>query len=96
MASLLSLTGNLVCLEFPATKDPLAGGPPFALPPDVYVGHLGRPGKEFEYDEKGHIKLDRDNLIKPGGLERIAHWQPERTHQAGKDTDRMSIWRHAE
>ena len=96
MVSLLAPAGRLICLEFPTTKDPLAAGPPFAVPSDVYVGHLGRPGEQLEYDERGLIRLDGENSVKPGGLERIAHWQAERTHEAGKGKDWVSVWRHVE
>ncbi|KAA6414026.1 MAG: thiol methyltransferase [Lasallia pustulata] len=69
---------NLICLEFPTYKDPSLGGPPFGLSPAVYVEHLSHPGEE----------------LPPGGLERVAHWQPERTHEIGKGTDWVSVWRH--
>ena len=95
MASLLSPSGRLVCLEFPTDKGPLAGGPPFPVSPDVYVGHLGRPGEDLHYDEKGLIQFDRDDCPKSGGLERIAHWQPARSHAAGRGSDWLSVWKHA-
>lgn len=94
MARLLSPTGRLICLEFPSNKEPSTGGPPWALPPNVYLGHLGRPGEQIEYDEQGYIKLEHESLVGRGGLERIAHWKPERTHEIGKGQDWESIWKH--
>ena len=96
MASLLdpNPSSNLICIEFPTYKDPSTGGPPWGLPPKVYLEHLSHPGEDIPYDESGNIQ---DNVLKrasPGGLERVAHWQPERTHEIGKGTDWVSIWRH--
>ncbi|GAD95594.1 thiol methyltransferase [Paecilomyces variotii No. 5] len=90
--------GNLICLEFPTHKDPLAPGPPFAAPSDAYMEHLSYPGEEIPYDDKGRIKA---NLLRPAndnGMERVSFWQPERTHDKGKDAtgevrDRVSVWR---
>ncbi|KKA21609.1 hypothetical protein T310_4396 [Rasamsonia emersonii CBS 393.64] len=90
--------GNLICLEFPTTKDPLAGGPPYAAPSTAYMEHLSYPGEDIPYDTKGNVI---SNPLRPAsdiGLERVAHWQPERTHEVGKDEngvvqDRVSVWR---
>lgn len=79
--------GNLICLEFPTYKDPSLGGPPFALSPAVYVEHLSHPGEQLAYDDKGHIKQNPLRRASPGGLERVAHWQPERTHEIGRGSD---------
>ncbi|MCJ1371224.1 hypothetical protein MMC20_002439 [Loxospora ochrophaea] len=87
-------SSNLICIEFPTYKEPSAGGPPFACPPKAYLEHLSHPGEAPSYDDNGHVKeniLRRPSL---GGLERVAHWQPERTHEIGKGTDWISIWRH--
>ena len=96
MASLLDSTpsSNLICVEFPTYKEPSTGGPPWGLPSKVYLEHLSHPGEDIPYDESGNI---RENVLKrasPGGLERVAHWQPEHTHDIGKGTDWVSIWRH--
>ncbi|KAG5298354.1 thiol methyltransferase [Histoplasma ohiense] len=90
--------GNLICLEFPTAKDPTTGGPPFASPPTAYMEHLSHPGEEIPY-ENGHIIVDPLKEVSPNGLERVAHWQPERTHEVGKDDngnvqDWVAIWRH--
>lgn len=87
-------SGYLLCIEFPTYKDPLTKGPPFGLRPEVYVEHLSHPGKEIPYDDKGHVKEGTIGNPSQEGLERIAHWQPVRTHEIGKGTDWCSIWRH--
>ena len=94
MAQLLAFKGNLICIEFPSAKDPLAGGPPFALPPQVYTEHLAHPGKELPYDETGHVKEGVSGPNSPVALTRVAHWQPERTHEIGKGQDWVSVWRY--
>ena len=94
MSRLLAAEGRLICIEFPSAKDPKIGGPPYALPSTVYVHHLGHPGKEVRYDEDGHIQQDIEGRTDPAGLTRVAHWQPERTHEIGKGQDWVSIWRH--
>ena len=96
MAQLLAPTGRLICLEFPTYKEPSTGGPPWALPPLVYVAHLSKPGKDVTYDEEGLVKdVDEDRPERDAkGLVRTAHWKPERTHEIGKGTDWMSVWQH--
>ena len=95
MSELLSEHGNLVCLQFPTHRDPRSGGPPWALPGQVYVEHLSHPGEEVPYDEEtGLVKANPLRRASEGGLERVAYWMPERTHAAGKGTDWVSVWRH--
>ena len=94
MSQLLAFEGNLICIEFPSAKDPNIGGPPFALPPSVYVEHLGHPGKGLPYDDTGHVKERVSGPLSPAALKRVAYWQPARTHEIGKGTDWVSIWRH--
>ena len=94
MSQLLAADGRLICVEFPSAKDPKIGGPPYALPPAVYVQHLGHPDEELRYDENGVITEDSKLPKNPAGLTRIAHWQPERTHEIGKGQDWVSIWKH--
>ncbi|KAJ5679661.1 TPMT family [Penicillium macrosclerotiorum] len=93
-----SPAGNLICLEFPRHKDPLAAGPPYASPSEAYVEHLSHPGEEITYNDKGLVKQDPLRAPSKNGLERVAYWQPERTHEAGQGKDgaifdRVSIWR---
>lgn len=86
--------GNLLCLEFPTYKDPLTKGPPFGLTPETYVEHLTHPGETLSYNEKGHVENSVPGKVSSMALVRIAHWQPERTHEIGKGTDWISVWRH--
>ncbi|KAI4195039.1 MAG: hypothetical protein LQ348_002528 [Seirophora lacunosa] len=94
MSQLLSRNppGHLICLEFPTYKDPSTGGPPFGLTPQTYVEHLSQPGKEIPYDESGYVKTGSPSQSSPQSLERLDHWQPERTHEIGKGTDWISVW----
>jgi hypothetical protein len=93
-SQLLAPHGKLICLEFPTYKDPLTGGPPFGLTPETYVQHLGHPGETVPYDEHGHVESSVPREINSTALVRVAHWQPERTHEIGKGTDWISVWRH--
>lgn len=83
----------MVCLEFPTHKDPTTGGPPWALPPLVYQELLKRPGDEISYDERGTIR-ETNREPTNEALERVAHWQPERTHPIGEGTDWIGVWKH--
>lgn len=97
MSQLLAYDGKLICIEFPSAKDPKIGGPPYALPPPVYVEHLAHPGKEIPYDEHhGHVIEGVSGPSSPAALIRTAHWQPARTHEIGKGQDWISIWGHTE
>ena len=65
--------------------------------------HLSHPGENITYNDKGLVDADhplreREPSKAATGLERVAYWQPERTHAVGKDKngvihDRVSIWR---
>ncbi|KFY40016.1 hypothetical protein V494_03709 [Pseudogymnoascus sp. VKM F-4513 (FW-928)] len=88
--------GNLISLESPRHKSPLAPGPPFACPSEAYMEHLIHPGKKISYNDKGLVDADPLRETSNAGLERVAYWQPERTHTVGKDKggvihDRVSI-----
>ncbi|KAI9373813.1 S-adenosyl-L-methionine-dependent methyltransferase [Aspergillus egyptiacus] len=90
--------GNLVCLEFPRHKDPLQHGPPYSAPSEVYMEHLSHPGEDIKYDANGRCRSDPLREPSELGLERVAHWQPAKTHdfgtsQDGEVLDRVSIWR---
>jgi hypothetical protein len=93
MSDLLAPKGHLVCLEFPTYKEPSTGGPPWALPPAVYEMLLPRPGEDIKYDEQGYVVKEEKGSSETG-LVRVAHWQPDRTHEIGKGTDWVGIWRH--
>lgn len=99
MVELFAPEGRLVCTEFPTYKPHSTGGPPWALPPVVYEGHLQRPGEELPYDDEAGL-LEKD-LGPPSksGLQRLVHFQPKRTHDIGYDengnmTDWISVWSH--
>lgn len=90
---------NLICLEFPLSKPPATGGPPFGLQPKTYMEHLSHPGKDIPYNEAGEVRVDPFSDTSPGALERVGHWQPKDTHAIGKDpegnvVDFISVWRH--
>lgn len=87
----------MVCLEFPTYKPPSTGGPPWALPPKIYMAHLSRPGRELPYAEDGELLESELGEPSKDGLHRLVHFQPKRTHQIGysedgKVTDWISVW----
>ena len=95
MSSLLApAPSSLICVEFPTYKDPSTGGPPYALPPEVYLAHLTQPGMKVPYKEDGRVEHNAVDRHDTAGLKRVAHWQPERTHEIGKGTDWVSVWQH--
>lgn len=60
--------------------------------------HLSHPGEQVSYDAQGRCRGDPLRETSERGLERVAYWQPARTHEVGKDAngevqDRVSIWR---
>ena len=91
MSQLLTIDGSLICLEFPSSKDPKLGGPPWALPAPVYQQHLSNPGEHIAYKGDGHIVEKSTLPSKPASLRRMAHFQPERTHEIGRGQDMVSI-----
>ncbi|KAI9670494.1 MAG: hypothetical protein M1817_004361 [Caeruleum heppii] len=83
----------LVCLEFPLTKPPATRGPPYGLSEQVYVQHLTHPGEKLPYDVQDNLLVEQIHPNKKAGaLQRIARWQPERTHEIGKGNDFVSVW----
>lgn len=63
-------------------------GPPWTASSEDYWKHLTQSGEDV-FDSK-----DSPNGT---GLVRVAHWQPDRTHENGKDAngniqDRVAIW----
>jgi hypothetical protein len=96
---LLAPEGRAVCVEFPTYKPPSTGGPPWALPPKIYMAHLQRPGEELPYAEDGELEESKLGEPSKTGLQRIAHFQPKRTHEIGynaegKVTDWIGVWTH--
>lgn len=98
MAQLLSPTGVLVCVEWPSTKDPKAGGPPWPLSPCVYTAHLPRPGQKLAYSEDDVLLEEKLGAEAKDGLRRVAHFHPKKTHDAGitngSVTDYVGVWKH--
>ena len=102
MSRLLSPSplGNLICVEFPTYKDPLSGGPPYGTPSKAYMEYLSHPGEAIPLGRDGHVLSNPLREVSDGGLERVAHWKPERTHSVGIDEygnvrDMVSVWRRA-
>ena len=88
----------MICLEYPRHKDPKAPGPPYPSSSEAYMEHLSHPGEDIPYGDNGLVKQDPLRAPSKAGLERVAHWQPDRTHQGGQGEngviyDRVSIWR---
>ncbi|THC96385.1 hypothetical protein EYZ11_004156 [Aspergillus tanneri] len=77
--------GNLICLEYPRNKDPLLPGSPWGVSSEAYWEHLTHPGETIPYDDHGRCASDPSR--KPGErrFERVAYWQPARTHDIGID-----------
>ncbi len=86
-------SSRLICVEFPTTKPPSTKGPPFGLTPKVYLAHLGHPGAQLPYDDEDNLLEEELGPSANLGLERVAHWQPKRTHEIGAGTDWVSIWK---
>lgn len=90
---------NLICLEFPTTKPPSSGGPPFSAPPKAYMEHLSHPGEKIPYTAGGEVQVRPLVESGPGALERVGHWHPSDTHAIGKSDDGevrdyIGVWRH--
>jgi len=94
MSELLAPDGRLVCLEFPLAKPPASGGPPHGLSSELYVQLFKRPGEEVRYGEDGYVLPEAGEADAKTGFVRVEHWQPERTHEVGKGTDWVSVWKH--
>ncbi|KAI0201951.1 S-adenosyl-L-methionine-dependent methyltransferase [Astrocystis sublimbata] len=99
MKSLLGPSGRLVCLEFPSEKTLSEKGPPWAAPPTEYLGYLSNPGLQPRIDESGGIVVEDIGSPAPGGLKRLLHMKPRRTHEGGMKEGRVqdciSVWAHA-
>lgn len=93
MRELLGQDGRLVCLQWPMHKPPKNGGPPHGLSSILYMELFKTPGVDPEYDGEGHAVETKRERAK-GALVREAHFQPHRTHDAGKGKDFVSVWKH--
>jgi len=62
------------------------------------MAHLPRPGKELPYGEDGDIVEAEVGEPSADGLERVEHYQPKTTYEAGYVDGRMvdwvSLWAH--
>ncbi|KAI0505969.1 S-adenosyl-L-methionine-dependent methyltransferase [Xylaria bambusicola] len=100
MKSLLRPGGRLVCLEFPSEKKASEPGPPWAAPPREYLGYLSNPGAQPPTDEHGGVVEGLAESVSPGGLKRLVHVKPRRTHESGTQDGRVqdyiSVWAHAD
>lgn len=97
MKSLLAIDGRLICLEWPSEKSSSEPGPPWAAPPTEYLGYLTNPGAQPRTDEHGAVLAEQFEPLVPGGLKRLVHIKPKRTHDIGttKDgrvQDYISVW----
>ncbi|KAI1812368.1 S-adenosyl-L-methionine-dependent methyltransferase [Poronia punctata] len=100
MRSLLVPGGRLICLEFPTEKSSSEPGPPWAAPPEEYLGYLSNPGAIPRKDEHGGVLAGKVETPMPGSLKRLVHIKPKRTHPGGtKDgrvQDYISVWTQAD
>lgn len=96
MTELLAPRGHLICLEWPLHKPPKNGGPPHGLTAELYTELLRRPGHDVEYDADGVVVPAKSIESAANALVPVERYRPERTHEAGKDSDFVSIWQHAQ
>lgn len=96
MSELLAPGGHLICLEWPLHKAPKNGGPPHGLSAELYTELLRRPGQDVEYDADGVVVPAKSIESTANALVPVERYRPERTHEAGKDSDFVSIWQHAQ
>lgn len=93
-SQLLAKQGRLLCLEWPLHKPPKEGGPPHGLSKQLYIELFRDPGQEIAYDVDGHAVPNEVGKRSSDALVQIARFRPERTHEAGKDSDFVSIYAH--
>jgi methyl halide transferase len=62
------------------------------------MAHLPRPGQELAYGKDDVLIQEKLGEEAKDGLQRIAHFHPKRTHNAGvvdgTITDYVSVWKH--
>lgn len=96
MSQLLAPGGHLVCLEWPLHKPPKDGGPPHGLSEELYGALLSKPGHDVEYDADGKVSPPSTGEKTDNALICVERYRPTTTHEAGKDSDYVSIWRHSQ
>ncbi|KAJ0278048.1 hypothetical protein CBS470a_009976 [Colletotrichum nupharicola] len=85
---LLSLTGVLVCLEFPLYKDLDMPGPPWGLR-GVYWNILAQGGDGLIQEP---VVEDAEDKSLKGAFRRVEYFKPPRSYENGKGTDMVSVW----
>ncbi|KAF2215926.1 hypothetical protein CERZMDRAFT_94314 [Cercospora zeae-maydis SCOH1-5] len=94
MSELLAPAGLLICLEWPLHKPASEGGPPHGLSAELYESLLYRPGQDVLYDESGKVIAHEAADRSDNALVCVKRYRPQRTHEAGKDSDYVSLWQH--
>lgn len=64
---------SALSLNLPHTSNPLIKGSPIGLRPEVYLEHLGHPGKNFRIVMIGMFKEDTLEDMEPDTLQTMAH-----------------------
>jgi len=90
MQELLSLSGILVCLEFPLYKDLDAVGPPWGIK-GVHWDLLAA-GNEGILHEAGS-RAEAPPTQRQGQFERVRYYKPEQSYTQGRGTDMLSVWK---
>ncbi|KAG5980632.1 hypothetical protein E4U55_003815 [Claviceps digitariae] len=88
MAELIAPTGVLVCLEFPMYKDLRAVGPPWGLR-GVHWNLLAEGGDGIIHEPSNS---EREDAV-DGPFKRIMYLRPERSYEAGRGADMLSVWK---
>ncbi|KAK4035445.1 S-adenosyl-L-methionine-dependent methyltransferase [Parachaetomium inaequale] len=91
MSELLSPSGVLVCLEFPLYKDLKLLGPPWPLREGIYWNLLVAGGDGILQDEDA-ARAAAQSPSSGGSFGRLGYIKPERTYEASRGTDMLSIW----
>ncbi|KAG9242946.1 S-adenosyl-L-methionine-dependent methyltransferase [Calycina marina] len=94
MSQLLAKNGRLICLEFPTTKPPSTGGPPWGITAELYLEIFRHPGQDITYDDQGFVVGSEEGESKEA-MQRIGHWKAERTLSYGTGKDWISVWEHS-
>lgn len=85
MAELVRPKAFLACLEFPTYKDPSIQGPPW--------GVNGAHWNMLTLGGNGIVDGSGDEPPGDGGkFVRLVHYKAPRTHEMGKDTDKVSVY----
>ncbi|KAJ5090757.1 hypothetical protein N7532_009441 [Penicillium argentinense] len=91
MARVLKPGGLLLCLEFPLYKDPKLPGPPWGLK-GVHWNLLSEGGDGIITNDVGDDGKEAHSIRSDGNFCRVLYVRPERSYNAGKGTDMLSIY----